>query len=66
MLAGGDDYELCFTAPVRHRARVEDISRRLGLPLARIGAIVEESSCTVRAQDGSTVELKESGYDHFR
>jgi len=64
-LAGGDDYELCFTAPALRRAEVEQISAKLGLPLARIGSIVAESGCVVRAADGGIIHIGESGYDHF-
>jgi len=65
-LAGGDDYELCFTASVARRAELERISTQLGLPLTRIGAIVAVSGCIVRAADGSVINMEESGYDHFR
>jgi len=65
VLAGGDDYELCFTAPAARRAEVENISAQLALPLTRIGAIVAGSACTVRAADGSAINTGESGYDHF-
>lgn len=65
-LAGGDDYELCFTAAVAQRAAIEDISVQLGLPLTRIGTIVEGKGCTVRAADGSVMNIGEYGYDHFR
>ena len=64
-LAGGDDYELCFTAPSSHRAELKIISARLGLPLTRIGSILVGSGCTVRAADGSNIHIGESGYDHF-
>ncbi|MBI5659915.1 MAG: thiamine-phosphate kinase [Nitrosomonadales bacterium] len=65
-LAGGDDYELCFTAPVSRRTEVESISGRSSLPLARIGSIVAGGGCIVRAPDGSAIHLEKSGYDHFR
>jgi len=65
-LAGGDDYELCFTASIAHRSAVEEISRQSNLPLTRIGAIVADSGCTVRAAEGSIINIEESGYDHFR
>ena len=64
-LAGGDDYELCFTAPASRRTEVEKISVKLDLPLARIGIIVAGSGRTVRAADGSSIHIGESGYDHF-
>lgn len=65
-LSGGDDYELCFTAPIAHRSEVEELSHRINLPLSRIGAIVAGSGCVVRIADGSIINIGESGYDHFR
>ena len=65
-LAGGDDYELCFTAPIAQRSAVEVISKRLNLSLTRIGVVVEGNNCVVRAADGSIINIEESGYDHFR
>ncbi len=65
ILAGGDDYELCFTAPVARRNAVEKISLNFGLPLARFGTIVAGSGCIVRAADGSSIHIGEAGYDHF-
>ena len=65
-LSGGDDYELCFTAPIMHRAEMEKISQRLNLPLTRIGSIVVGSGCIVHAADGSVINIEEPGYDHFR
>jgi thiamine-monophosphate kinase len=65
VLAGGDDYELCFTAPVARRAEIEQTSAALALPLTRIGKIVQGCGCTVYAADGSAMQIKEPGYDHF-
>lgn len=65
VLAGGDDYELCFTVPVAHRVQIEMLAERLRLPLSRIGNIVSGHGCKVRASDGSVMTIKESGYDHF-
>ncbi len=42
VLAGGDDYELLFTAAPERRAEVQAIGTRLGLPLSRIGHIEAE------------------------
>ena len=66
LLVGGDDYELCFTVSVTHRSEVEKIATNLGLLLTRIGTITAEKKCTVRAVDGSIINMEESGYDHFR
>jgi thiamine-monophosphate kinase len=65
ILAGGDDYELCFTAPPLHRVGIETLSAKLRLPLTRIGKIMSGDGCKVRAGDGSEIKIKESGYDHF-
>ncbi len=64
-LAGGDDYELCFTAPAGKRDKIEQLAGVLGLPLARIGVIVAGSGSIVRAADGRVLQIRESGYDHF-
>jgi len=65
ILSGGDDYELCFTAPVAKRSEIEAVADKLGLPLARIGVIVAGGGCKVRTADGSLIQTKEKGYDHF-
>jgi len=63
-LAGGDDYELCFTAPQSSRAEVQALSGRL--PLTRIGKIVAERGCIVHDMQGHPINIETEGYDHFR
>ena len=65
-LAGGDDYELCFTAPAAHRCELQQISDRLALPLTCIGTIVAGSGVVVHDEAGNCVNLQSEGYDHFR
>ena len=65
VLAGGDDYELCFTISPAYRYKIENISAVLALPLTRIGRVVSGSGCTVRDDDGSTILIRKKGYDHF-
>lgn len=65
-LAGGDDYELCVTAPTAQRSAMENISHRINLPLTRIGTIVAGSACIVRNAEGRSINTGDSGYDHFR
>ena len=65
VLAGGDDYELCFTAPSANRAAIGTVSAVLALPLTRIGKVVAGSECTVRAADGNMILIRKKGYDHF-
>lgn len=63
--SGGDDYELCFTAPAARRAEVEAIAHALALPLTRIGRIVAGRG--VRALDarGQQWHPERAGYTHF-
>ncbi|MGN2390083.1 thiamine-phosphate kinase [Pelomicrobium sp. G1] len=66
MLAGGDDYELLFTAPPGVRRLIEDLGRELGLPLTPIGRITGERGFTLRGEDGAPITLERMGFDHFR
>lgn len=66
VLAGGDDYELCFTAPSLARSRVQAIGRELALPLVRIGRIEAGSGLTILGTDGKPFSLEVAGFDHFR
>lgn len=65
-LAGGDDYELCFTAPVERAGDVRAIGERLRLPLTRIGKIVAGRGCIVQDASGNPLKIETEGYDHFR
>jgi len=66
LLAGGDDYELCFTAARSRRAAVERIGRRLGTRLTRVGAIARGGPA-VAVVDGAgrPLRLRGTGFDHF-
>jgi len=59
LLAGGDDYELVFTAPPG--ARLPDV----GVPLTRIGVITAERGLRVVDARGDAVEHGLRSFDHF-
>ncbi len=64
--AGGDDYELLFTAPAARRTEVEALALQLGLPLPRIGTITPASQgLCLQGHDGQLHPLAARGYDHF-
>ena len=67
LLAGGDDYELAFTASPGARARVASVAAELGLALSRVGTVSagEPGLVTVRAKDGKPMSLESAGFDHF-
>lgn len=65
-LAGGDDYELLFTAPAQQRAQVAHIARQTGLQLTRIGRIEQKAGLRLRQADGRCVCIQANGFDHFQ
>jgi thiamine-monophosphate kinase len=65
-LTGGDDYELGFTAAPRHAAALATLSRRLHLPLTRIGTIESRRGLRIVDASGRRVALKRAGYEHFK
>jgi len=72
---GGDDYELCFTAPKNKRVEIESLSTAL-LPLTRIGSIRSasngaEPTVLLRDANGNLLTADESkmlmqSFDHFK
>lgn len=64
-LAGGDDYELCFTAPPARETGIVDRLERAGCGATRIGRVVAGSG--VRAVDarGNVVAPPHAGWEHF-
>ena len=65
VLAGGDDYELCFTAPAGKRDAVEAAAQSAGVMVTRIGRLTAESGLTVIGVDGEPLPFDHTGYDHF-
>lgn len=66
ILCGGDDYELCFTAPAVRHAELLSIAAKLDLPLSCIGKVVAGSGCIVHDASGNPLNIEACGYDHFR
>lgn len=65
LLAGGDDYELCFTAPAEKRAEILALSQKLALSLSCIGQITNETGVVVHGLNDEILDIKETGFDHF-
>lgn len=66
LLAGGDDYELCFTAPKNKSGEIEALSQTLNLPLTKIGHITDEPKLQVLDADQQALVLNQLGYNHFQ
>lgn len=65
-LVGGDDYELCFTAPASKRSEILKLSKTIGVELSLIGAINNGSELVVIGVEGSPMVISNGGFDHFR
>ncbi|MHB0973466.1 MAG: thiamine-phosphate kinase [Thiobacillus sp.] len=65
VLAGGDDYELCFTAPADRRDAVAAAAQSAGVTVTRIGRISAEPGLAVIDADGRPLPFEHTGYDHF-
>jgi len=65
VLAGGDDYELAFTAPPGRHDAVEAAGRASETPVTRIGRIDATPGLRLLAADGSPLQQRFDGFDHF-
>jgi thiamine-monophosphate kinase len=65
LLAGGDDYELCFTAARERAAEIHAIAGELELPLTRIGTIEKRSGLVVVDEKRQALSSLPHAFDHF-
>jgi len=64
ILAGGDDYELAFTAPASERAYIRQLGQELNLPLSLIGETTPEQTLQVLYKQDK-LDISKKGFDHF-
>ncbi len=62
-LTAGDDYELCFTAPVAARDAVLAAARSAGTAVTRIGTVTAQPGLVLRNAAAADPAL--AGFDHF-
>jgi len=63
--AGGDDYELCFTAPADKRAQVLEAAALAATPVTRVGTIEAAPGLRLVDAHGVPLDLGLTGWDHF-
>jgi thiamine-monophosphate kinase len=66
LLAGGDDYELVFTAPADRRLAIEDAARDANTRITRVGRIDATPGLRWVDAGGRAVEGPTASFDHFR
>ena len=65
VLAGGDDYELAFTAPASARAAVQTAAQQADTPVTRIGRIDVEAGLRLVDAQGKVLPRSFPSFDHF-
>ena len=65
VFAGGDDYELAFTAPAAERAAVESAAVQARTPVTRIGRIAAEPGLRLLDAQGQPITRRFASFDHF-
>ena len=64
-LEGGEDYELCFTAPEAQHAAIAAMAARSGTQIAQIGQIQAGAGIEL-VMNKSVMQFSPLGFDHFR
>jgi thiamine-monophosphate kinase len=65
VLAGGDDYELVFTAPAVQRDAVQAAAREAHTPITRIGRIEADPGLRLVDSQGRHIQQRYGSFDHF-
>jgi thiamine-monophosphate kinase len=63
--AGGDDYELCFTAAPQQRSAIADAAARCATAVTRVGVIDAAPGLRFVDAGGQPLALDLAGFDHF-
>lgn len=65
VLAGGDEYQLCFTAPAKYRNEIEQCALNSDSSVHRIGQITSSTELILLDAAGQVVENLPQGFNHF-
>ena len=64
-LNGGDDYELCFSAPAAHHEAVRKAALGCNTPVTCIGVVRPELGISVLDDRGLPLSIASQSFDHF-
>jgi thiamine-monophosphate kinase len=64
-LAGGEDYELLFTASFSREGEVYSLFKQLGTAVTLIGEITAGSGLFLITEEGREYKIAKKGYNHF-
>ena len=63
--AGGDDYELCFTAPASERGAILALAASVATAVTRVGSVTPGAGLQLVDATGAPLDLRLAGFDHF-
>jgi thiamine-monophosphate kinase len=64
-LAGGEDYELCFTAHPDSREKIAALMKKCGVEVAPVGIVTSSPEVVVHDAAGQPFRLSHQGFNHF-
>jgi len=64
-LSGGEDYELCFTAPPECREKIKAIVKNCGVQGTPVGIVASSKTVAVVQNDGRPYTVQQPGFNHF-
>lgn len=65
ILSGGDDYELCFTAPTQKRNEILTVAKKTGTTVSLIGKIEKKTGLRLVNSNGEPQLFSGKSFDHF-
>ena len=65
-LAGGEDYELCFTAPPENREKIVECVKKCGVEVTPVGIVASLPGVAVIRADGTDFSSQIKGFNHFK
>lgn len=65
VLAGGEDYELAFTAPAANREKIVQLMKKCGIDATPVGIVTPLPEVRVVLADGSVYTPRNNGFNHF-
>jgi thiamine-monophosphate kinase len=65
LLSGGEDYELCFTAPPAYREKITALMKNCGVQATPVGIVTSSKKLVVVNDDGSPYDTQNCGFNHF-
>lgn len=64
-LTGGEDYELCFTAPPTAREKIHAVMKNCGIEVTPVGIVTSVPEVVVHDVAGNCFDLSHQGFNHF-